>query len=106
MQLWSDGAILVLTSRQALTHTTMNSTSQSKKEKDPVTIKINGTGYTVSPGNHTVVELKQLGGVPLADDLNEIKNKKPHVLKDDGSTHIEGEEVFVSNPKGSGASHQ
>ena len=70
-----------------------------------VKITINGHSHSISEGEHTVVELKDLGGVPLADELEEIKHQKPHPLKDDGKTNIKGGEVFVSHPRGSGSSH-
>lgn len=74
------------------------------EKSEMVTITINGPSYSISVGEHAVIELKTLGGVPLADELEEIKNKKPHPLKDDGKTNINGGEVFVSHPRGSGSS--
>jgi hypothetical protein len=69
-----------------------------------VEIEINGQTYQITKGNHSTADLKALAGVPLADDLDEIKNNKPHPLAEDGHTNINGGEVFVSHPKGSGSS--
>jgi hypothetical protein len=77
----------------------------SNDKNDLVTITINGPTYSITEGEHTVIELKTIAGIPLADELEEIKDKKPHPLKDDGKTIIKGGEVFVSHPRGSGSSH-
>ena len=82
-----------------------NQEHQSGKPITEVTITIDGNPCPITKGEHTVVELKTLGHVPLAYDLDEIKGKKPHQLPDDGKTNISGDEVFVSHPKGSGSSH-
>ena len=76
------------------------------KDNEMVSIEINGTSYKITRGNHSTEDLKKLAAVPLADDLDEIKNHKPHALRDDGHTNIEGGEVFVSHPKGSGSSSE
>jgi hypothetical protein len=76
------------------------------KDNEMVTIQINGTSYQITKGNHSTEELKRLASVPLADDLDEVKNNKPHPLQDDGHTNINGGEVFVSHPKGSGSSSE
>ncbi len=85
-----------------------NASNQEHEHGKPVTevmISIDGTDYPITKGEHTVVELKTLGHVPLAYDLDEIRGKKPHPLPDDGKTNISGGEVFVGHPKGSGSSN-
>jgi hypothetical protein len=76
------------------------------KDKPPrlVTIKINGVDKEIEFGNHTIVELKNLGNIPLADELDENKNGNLHPLHDDGHTHIEGGEIFLSQPRSGGSS--
>jgi hypothetical protein len=69
-----------------------------------VEIKINGKQFRIRRGRHTVQEIKRLGGVPLADDLEQIIDGKMKLLPDDGAVEIKGGEVFVSHPKGSTAS--
>ena len=69
-----------------------------------VTITIGTSNYTIHRGSNTVVEIKTLGHVPLADDLEEIVNGQLTPLADDGRVTIKGGEKFVSHPKDSGAS--
>ncbi len=69
-----------------------------------VEIKINGTDYRVRRGPHKVEGLKELGHVPLADDLLENIDGKLKLLPDDGTVDIKGGEIFISHPKGSSSS--
>ncbi len=69
-----------------------------------VTITIGTSDYTIHRGSQTVVEIKTLGHVPLADDLEQIVNGQLTPLADDGRVTIKGGEKFVSHPKDSGAS--
>jgi hypothetical protein len=106
MQVRSFGAAIIYQADQRQMMSNDKQNDNAVKGKDHlVTITIDGNPYSVTRGEHTVVELKGLAGIPLADDLDEIKEKKPHPLKDDGKTNIKGGEVFVSHPKGSGSSH-
>jgi len=79
---------------------------KGEKGKPPrlATITINRVPKEVEQGKHTVVEIKNLGGVPLADELDEERNGKLHPLHDDGHVHIEGGEVFLSQPRSGGSS--
>jgi hypothetical protein len=70
-----------------------------------VHISINGHDYRIHRGSRTVAEIKALGGVPAADDLDQIVNGQLTPLADDGRVTIKGGEKFVSHPKDSGASH-
>jgi hypothetical protein len=68
-----------------------------KKDEDIiVSIRINDKSYSIKRGSHTVKDLKNLGGVPLADELSELKNGKLEPLKDDASVKIKGGEEFFS----------
>jgi hypothetical protein len=78
---------------------------QDKPQTGPtVTITINGTEKSIHRGRQKVAEIKALGGVPLADDLEQVIDGKLVPLSDDGAVTIKGGEVFLSHPKDSGAS--
>ena len=70
-----------------------------------VTITVNGAPVLIHRGRQTVAQIKTLGHVPLADDLEQQIDKKLVPLADDGALTIKGEEVFVSHPKDSASSH-
>jgi hypothetical protein len=69
-----------------------------------VKITINNSEKMIHRGNQKVFEIKTIGGVPLADDLNQLVDGKLTPLNDDGSVVIKGEEIFISHPKDSSAS--
>ena len=69
-----------------------------------VTITINGVAKHIHRGHHNVVELKDLGGIPHADELAEIIDRKLVPLPDDGAVRIKGGEEFVSHPRTGGSS--
>jgi len=74
-------------------------------EKGPfVTITINNTSRDIHRGRATVAEIKALGGVPVADELEEVVQGKLTPLPDDGAVTIKGGEVFISHPRDSGSS--
>lgn len=83
---------------------------QAKPEKplpEPgpeVKISINGTSKVIRRGHHTVVEIKKLGEVPLADELEQLIEGKLTPLPDDGAVTIKGGEVFMSHPRSGGSS--
>ncbi|SHF82114.1 Multiubiquitin [Flavobacterium fluvii] len=62
-----------------------------------VEIHINTKSYPISRGKHTVVEIKKLGGVPAAHELEELINGKLVSLADDSSVLIKGCEKFFSH---------
>ncbi len=64
-----------------------------------VDIMIDEKQLKIHRGHQTVVELKTLGGVPLAYDLDQIINGKFQPLLDDGAVALKGGEIFVSHPK-------
>ncbi len=70
-----------------------------------VTITINRSEYVIHRGSYTVTEIKALGNVPQADDLEQNVNGQLTPLPDDGRVTIKGGEKFVSHPKDSGASN-
>ena len=68
-----------------------------------VTITVDNVEYEIHRGHQTVVEIKNLAGVSLADELNQIVEGEVVKLPDDGSVVIKGGEVFVSQPASGGA---
>lgn len=69
-----------------------------------VTITINGVVKTIHRGHETVADIKTVGGVPLADDLEELLEGKLSLLDDGGAVTIKGGEIFISHPKDSASS--
>ena len=69
-----------------------------------VVIKVNNVDRTIHRGRQTVLEIKTVGKVPLADDLEQVVDGKLVLLPDDDGVTIKGGEVFVSHPKDSGSS--
>lgn len=71
--------------------------SQEKEDPRLVEIQINKNPYQISRGKHTVAEIKKLGGVPAAHELEELINGKLTPLADDASVLIKGCEKFFSH---------
>lgn len=69
-----------------------------------VSVTINGATKTIHRGRQTVAAIKQVGGVPLADDLDQLIDGKLTHLPDDGAVTIKGGEEFISHPKDGGSS--
>lgn len=72
--------------------------------RDQVTITIDGQPKPIHRGRRTVAEIKQLGGIPQADVLEQIINGQLVQLDDNGAVVIKGDEVFVSHPRDSASS--
>jgi hypothetical protein len=72
--------------------------------QDMVEIVVNNSTVPIHRGRRTVAEIKTAGGVPLAHELEEIKDGDVTPLADDASVVIKGEERFLSHPKDSGSS--
>jgi hypothetical protein len=69
-----------------------------------VSITIDNKIYKVDRGRISVAELKQLGGIPAAYELEEIIDGKLVPLKDDQHVEIKGGEHFVSHPRAGASS--
>jgi hypothetical protein len=69
-----------------------------------VHITINGVSRVIHRGRRTVVEIKTLGEVPLADELEQLIDGKLTPLPDDGAVTIKGGEVFMSHVRSGGSS--
>lgn len=72
--------------------------------QDRVTITIDGQPKPIHRGRRTVAEIKQLGGIPQADVLEQIINGQLVQLDNNGAVVIKGDEVFVSHPRDSASS--
>jgi len=72
--------------------------------KKLVEIMINGKPYPIDRGRESVVDIKHVGQVPLADELEQVIDGKLTPLPDDGAVVIKGGEVFVSHPRSGGSS--
>lgn len=76
-----------------------------KPEPGPeVQITINNVVKKIHRGHHMVLEIKKLGGIPLADELEQLIDGKLTPLPDDGGIVIKGGEVFVSHVRSGGSS--
>ena len=64
-----------------------------------VTITVDNKPVQIHRGRQSVAEIKSLGGVPAAFDLDEVVAGKLVQLPDDSHVVIKGEEVFLSHPK-------
>jgi hypothetical protein len=73
--------------------------------QDVVTVIINGVEKPIHRGRQSVKDIKTLGGVPEADELEQVINGKLTPLADGAAVTIKGGEEFVSHPRDSGSSH-
>src|SRR6266478_2595429 len=69
-----------------------------------VHITINGVSRLIHRGRQTVAEIKKVGEVPAADELEQLINGKLTPLPDDGAVTIKGGEVFMSHVRSGGSS--
>jgi hypothetical protein len=67
--------------------------------RDEVTISVNGEHVVIHRGRRTVGEIKSLGHVQPAHDLDQLIDGTLTPLPDEGSVVIGGGEVFFSHPK-------
>jgi hypothetical protein len=76
-----------------------------KPETGPlVTITVDTKPYKIHRGHQTVAQIKEIGQVPQAFDLEELIDGKLVPVGDDASVTLKGGEVFLSHPKDGGAS--
>lgn len=64
-----------------------------------VSIHVNNVERKISRGKHTVAEIKKVGQVPVAHDLEELIDGKLVPLDDNGTVLIKGCEQFFSHVK-------
>lgn len=78
--------------------------AQGPQTGPEVTITINNDPFRIHRGRNTVIEIKKVGGVPLADELEQLIDGKLVPLPDDGAVTIKGSEIFISHVRDSGSS--
>jgi hypothetical protein len=76
-----------------------NSTLAVPKPEQLLKIDINGKFYDIAPGRYSVVHLKRLASIPLADELERVVNQRLHPLADDAVVEVHQCEWFVSHPR-------
>jgi predicted Rdx family selenoprotein len=76
----------------------------AEHRKDLVDIVVNGVEHSIHRGHRSVVEIKTVGGVPLAHELEQVMGDDIKPLPDDGYVVLKGGEQFISHPKDSGSS--
>jgi hypothetical protein len=69
-----------------------------------VSITVDTRPLSIHRGRRTVAEIKNVGEVPLAFDLEQLISGKLTLLPDDGSVTVKGGEQFFSHPKDGAAS--
>ena len=69
-----------------------------------VHITVNGVSRSIHRGRRTVAEIKTVGQVPMAEELEQVIEGKLTPLPDDGSVVIKGAEVFMSHVRDGGSS--
>ena len=69
-----------------------------------VTITVDSIQKQIHRGRQTVAEIKSVGGVPAAYQLEQVADGQLNPLPDDGAVVIKGGEVFVSHPRSGGSS--
>lgn len=62
-----------------------------------VRVTIDNNPVEIHRGRQTVVEIKKIGGVPVADELEQLIDGKLNPLPDDGAVTIKGGEIFISH---------
>ncbi len=69
-----------------------------------VDIHVDNRKVVLQPGPYDVPTFKKVCGVPLADDLDQLVNRKLKPISDADTVHIEGCEIFISHVKDGGSS--
>ena len=75
------------------------SMSDDEHLKSEVPIFVNNVKYEIKKGPELVSNIKKIGKVPVADELEELIEGKLNPLPDSGSVEIKGGEHFVSHPR-------
>lgn len=77
--------------------------NSDEHRKDYVKIVINDVEKEIHRGRRTVVEIKEIGNVPLNHALEQVVDGVLTPLDDNGSVVIKGDEIFVSHIKDGGS---
>jgi hypothetical protein len=83
---------------------TTTNADQRLEHGPTVFIHINNHERPIHRGRRSVAEIKTVGHVPLADDLEQVIDGRLSPLPDDGAVTIKGDERFISHPKDAGSS--
>ena len=78
--------------------------AEAEHGRDMVTIIVNSVERQIHRGRQPVSEIKRIGEVPQADQLEQVIDRKLVPLADDAAVTIKGGEEFVSHPRDSGSS--
>lgn len=70
---------------------------ENREHGELVTITVNNVSHQIHRGSEPVSEIKRIGNVPQADELEELIDGKLVPLNDDAHVTIKGGEVFVSH---------
>jgi hypothetical protein len=71
--------------------------SKKKQDDELVVIKVNNIDRKIKKGVRTVKEIKEVGEVPLAHELEQLINGKLTPLTDDAKVEIKGGEQFFGH---------
>ena len=71
--------------------------------RDTVEIMVNGEAFEIHRGRQSVADIKELAGVPKADQLEQVIDGQLVPLDDGAAVTIKGDEQFVSHPRDSAA---
>jgi hypothetical protein len=69
-----------------------------------VTIEIDRRAFEIHRGRQSIAEIKNVGGVPLAYELDQFIDCKLVHLADDAAVTLKGGEQFFSHPRDNCAS--
>jgi hypothetical protein len=69
-----------------------------------VSITINNRTVSIHRGRQTVAQIKAVGGVNPAHELELVEDGQFRPLPDDGAVTLKGGEVFISHPRDSASS--
>jgi hypothetical protein len=69
-----------------------------------VDVYVDTRRFVLQPGPYEVATFKKVCGIPLADDLDQLVNRKLKPIADDATIDIEGCEIFISHVKDGGSS--
>lgn len=76
---------------------------ENEKGQNYVNIIVNDDSYSIHRGRRSVAEIKEAGGVSIADKLEQVINGELVPLDDNDSVAIKGGEEFKSHIPSGGA---
>jgi hypothetical protein len=82
----------------------MNANPDHPQTGPDVAIVIDNNTYSTHRGNRTVTELKTLGNIPAAYEVEQIVDGQLIPLADDGHVVLKGGERFVGHPRAGASS--